>query len=179
VAVHEQIEPALRRQGLADYRWIDPSVILVAEWVRLKCEFGCPHYGRAAACPPNTPEVDACRRFFAEYREALIFHFQVTETALEARHAWSARTSQSLVALERDVFLAGYPKAFALFTDACHLCEECVPHRSACLQPALARPPATAMGVDVFSTARSAGYSVQVLTDPTAPVDYFAFLMVD
>lgn len=173
------LEPLLKRHAFTDYRWLAPREVRVAEWVRMKCRFGCPGYGRAAACPPNTPEVDACRRFFAEYRHSLIIHFQVSEPDTKARHAWSARTNRALVDLEHDAFLAGYSRAFALFTESCHLCDECVPQRSACRDPTLARPSATAMAVDVFGTARSAGYALDVLTEPSAPVDYFAFLMVD
>ena len=173
------VESILRRHPFQDYRWLDPAEIVVSQWVRMKCQFGCPHYGKAAACPPNTPDVEECRRFFTEYRHALLFHFETAASETQARHAWSARTNRALVALERDVFLAGFPKAFALFTDACHLCEGCVPQRSECREPALARPSATGMAVDVFGTARSQGFAIKVATEPTAPVDYFAFLMVD
>jgi predicted metal-binding protein len=179
VEIREQIEPMVRRHAFSDYRWLDPGEIIVAEWVRMKCLFGCPHFGGAAVCPPNTPSVDACRRFFGEYRHALLFHFQNVEPETKARHAWSARTGRSLVAIERDVFLAGHPKAFALFPDACHLCDGCVPQRSECRQPALARPSATGMAVDVFGTARNSGYPIEVLTGPASPANYFAFLMVD
>lgn len=178
MGIRPPIEPIISRHSFSDYRWLDPTEILVAEWVRIKCQFGCPRYGKAAVCPPNTPSVDACRRYFAEYEHALIFHFQIAESEAVARHTWSARTNRTLVALERDIFLAGYPKAFALFTDACHLCDECVPRKSECREPALARPSATGMAVDVFGTARSLGYPIEVLTDPLAPVNYFAFLMV-
>jgi len=179
VEIQEQIEPILRRQAFSEYRWFDPSAVRVAEWVRMKCQFGCPHFGRAAVCPPNTPSVEDCRRFFSEYQHALVFHFQIAQSETRARHAWSAQTNRALVAAERDVFLAGYPKAFALFADACYLCDECMAQRSECREPALARPSATGMAVDVFGTARSLGYRIGVLTGPTSPVDYFAFLMVD
>jgi predicted metal-binding protein len=34
-----------------------PQKIIVAQWVRMKCMFGCVEYGRSGACPPNTPSV--------------------------------------------------------------------------------------------------------------------------
>jgi len=173
------VESILARHPFPDYRWLDPGQIVVSQWVRMKCQFGCPHFGKAAACPPNTPSVDECRRFFTDYRHALLFHFEMNAPEAQARRAWSARTNQALVDLERDVFLAGFPRAFALFTDACHLCEECVPQRADCRQPALARPSATGMSVDVFGTARNQGRVIEVLTEPSAPVNYFAFLMVE
>jgi predicted metal-binding protein len=179
VEIQEQIGVLVGRHAFSDFRWLDPAAILIAEWVRIKCQFGCPHYARAAACPPNTPSVDACRRLFSEYQHALMFHFTFTEAETRARHARSARTHQALISLERDVFLAGYPKAFALFTDACQLCDECVPQPSECKQPALARPSATGMAIDVFGTARRLGYPVEVLPDPASPVNYFGFLLVD
>jgi predicted metal-binding protein len=176
---HPPLEPYVHRRAFADFRWLHPADLVVAEWVRMKCRFGCPDFGRAAACPPNTPEVEACRRFFAEYAHGLIFHFEVPALHDEERRAWSVRTNRALVDLERDVFLAGYPRAFALFTDACHLCESCMPERAACKEPASARPSATAMAVDVFGSARRLGYPIQVLTDTAAPADYFAFLLVE
>ena len=173
------LDSILARHPYPDHRWLDPAEILVAEWVRMKCRFGCPHYGRAASCPPNTPAVEECRRFFQGYRHALIFHFEKTAPEAQERRAWSARTNRGLVALERDVFLAGYPRAFVLFMDSCHLCVECVPERAACKEPALARPSPEAMAVDVFATARQAGYPIEVLTDPSAMMNRYAFLMVD
>ena len=62
--------------GFTDFKWIDPKTIITAQWVRVKCEYGCPHYGRIASCPPNTPKVEECRRFFGEYRSGMVFHFQ-------------------------------------------------------------------------------------------------------
>jgi predicted metal-binding protein len=179
LADRPSVESILSRHPFLDYQWVDPAQIIVAQWVRMKCQFGCPHFGKAAACPPNTPGVDECRRFFTEYRDALLFHFEMTAPEADARRAWSARTNRALVDLERDVFLAGFPKAFALFTDACQLCEDCLPQRAECRQPALARPSATGMAIDVFGTARSQGRAIAVLTEPSAAVDYFAFLMVD
>ena len=59
----KQIDDILHDHGYADYKWIDPQQIVVAQWVRMKCMFGCGEYGRAGACPPNTPSVAECERF--------------------------------------------------------------------------------------------------------------------
>ena len=34
---------------------INPDTIVTAAWVRMKCQFGCPEYGKGYACPPHTP----------------------------------------------------------------------------------------------------------------------------
>jgi predicted metal-binding protein len=55
----------------SDFKWIDPKEIVVAQWVRMKCLFGCSEYGQNASCPPNVPSVLECRQFFSEYNESL------------------------------------------------------------------------------------------------------------
>jgi len=119
------LDDIFHSQGYGDYRWIDPKQIVVAQWVRMKCMYGCGEYGRGAACPPNTPSVAECERFFHEYSHAVILHFEGKMDTPEDRHAWSARINAKLVKLERAVFLAGFERAFMLFMDTCGLCKTC------------------------------------------------------
>ncbi|MCS7105652.1 MAG: DUF2284 domain-containing protein, partial [Thermofilaceae archaeon] len=37
--------------GASDAREIPASSVVVREWVRLKCRFGCGEYGRRLTCP--------------------------------------------------------------------------------------------------------------------------------
>ncbi|MBL6996017.1 DUF2284 domain-containing protein, partial [Desulfobacula sp.] len=41
----QRIDETLQSQGYTDYKWIDPQRIIVAQWVRMKCMFGCGEYG--------------------------------------------------------------------------------------------------------------------------------------
>jgi predicted metal-binding protein len=84
-----------------------------------------------------------------------------------------------MLALERDVFLAGYRKAFLLFMASCRACDECESARQDCKQPKLARPTVEAMAVDVFATVRRVGYPIEVLTDPSQAMNRYALLMVE
>lgn len=175
----QHIETILRLHDYDDFKWIDPHEIVVSQWVRMKCEFGCPSYGKAASCPPNNPSVEECQRFFSEYTRAILLHFQKIAPEKVERKAWSARTNLKLVKLERDIFLAGHPKAFLLFMDSCEICAECVPDRANCKEPKLSRPSPEGMAVDVFTTVRKLGYSIDVLTDTQQTMNRFAFLLVD
>ena len=83
----QTIDAIFHEKGYADYKWVDPKKIMVAQWVRMKCMFGCGEYGRGAACPPNTPTVAECERFFIEYSDAVILHFDGTMEKPEDRHA--------------------------------------------------------------------------------------------
>ena len=174
----QAIETILDQHGYQDYTWIDPQQIVVSQWVRMKCMFGCGEYGHAGACPPNTPPVEACRQFFSEYGDALILHFTGTMDKPEDRHKWSARINAKLVELERDVFLAGFERAFLLFMDSCCFCKECSGDRQTCALPRLARPAPEAMAVDVYSTVRRFGFEINVRTSFDQQMDRFAFLMV-
>jgi predicted metal-binding protein len=179
MATIERLEAIIHEHGYEDFKWFDPQKIIVAQWVRMKCEYGCPSYGKNASCPPNTPSLEACKRFFGEYSTGIVLHFQKVAPEKPDRRAWSAKTNVKLTKLERDIFLAGYPKAFLLFMDSCEICSECVPDRKACKEPRLSRPSPEGMAMDVFSTVRQIGYPIEVLTDPTDTMNRYAFLMIE
>lgn len=179
VRARRQLEALFAKHEFADFKWIDPASIVVSEWVRMKCMYGCNGYGRNASCPPNTPTVAECRRFFAEYRTAAIFHFEKKVAKPEDRHEWSAKISGRLLKLEREVFLAGNHKAFLLFMDSCNLCGECALTRAQCKHPKMSRPSPEAMAIDVFATARQCGYPIEVLADYSRPMNRYAFLLVE
>jgi len=175
----QRVEAIIGHHGLTDFKWIDPRTIIVSQWVRMKCQFGCPQYGRTASCPPNTPTVEECKRFFLEYGSGVVLRFQKIVGDTAKRRAWTAKTNVGLSTLERDIFLAGHPKAFVLFMDSCHICAECVPARADCKEATLSRPSPEGMAVDVFATVRQLGYPIEVLTDTTEQMNRYAFLMLE
>ncbi len=174
----KRVEEIIEAHGYTDYKWIEPKKIVVSQWVRMKCMFGCAEYGRGGTCPPVTPSVAECREFFNEYDDAVILHFEGLIAKPEDRHAWSSKINAKLVKLERAVFIAGFERAFQLFMDSCGFCKDCAGNRETCEQPRMARPAPEAMAVDVFTTVRGAGFKINVLPDYDRKMDRFAFLMV-
>jgi len=174
-----QLEIIFQKHKFSDFKWVDPRKIVVAQWPRMKCLYGCGEYGRTATCPPNVPGVAECERFFREYRRAVVFHFEKTVAKPEDRFAWTRRTNLKLLKLERDVFLSGCEKAFLLFLDSCNICAECSGTRQACKQPRLARPTPDALAVDVYATVRLLGYPIEVLSGYDQPMNRYAFLLID
>jgi predicted metal-binding protein len=164
---------------LHDYQWIKASQIEVAHWVRFKCTFGCPSYGRKGSCPPQVPTVDECRAFFAEYDDVVIFHFAKKVDNPQDRIPWSREVSKHLVGLEREVFRSGYHKAFMLFMDECRLCNDCSGTRVSCINKNDARPGPESLAVDVFSTVRKIGYPIEVLQNYDQEMNRYAFLLVE
>ena len=82
----EALEALFAKHGYTDFKWIEAQDIVVAQWVRMKCTFGCGEYGRNASCPPNVPSVPECRQFFDEYSTAAIFRFEKAVEEPEERH---------------------------------------------------------------------------------------------
>jgi predicted metal-binding protein len=175
----EKFEEIFTKHKYSNFKWIDPKKIIVAQWVRLKCQFGCKEFGKSAVCPPNTPTVSECKQFFQEYTNAVIFHFEASVENPEDRFLWTKKINAKLNKLERDVFIAGFQKTFLLYMDTCCLCDECNSDRSLCKHQELARPAAEALSVDVFSTVKQFGFPIQVLSDYSQTMNRYAFLLID
>jgi predicted metal-binding protein len=174
----KEIEKIFQKHGFNDYKWIHPKDVVVAHWVRMKCVFGCPSYGKGASCPPNTPSVAECREFLDEYSDIALFHFPLKVDSSEERQEKMTGIDQKLLRLEQEVFLSGEVKTFLLFAGSCHFCDKCVSSREDCKHPKLARPTSEALAVDVFSTARTVGYPIDVLKDYNETMNRYAFLLV-
>ena len=48
------------------------DIIKVAEWVHLKCRYGCKQFNMNWCCPPSTPSPDRVRSILKEYELALL-----------------------------------------------------------------------------------------------------------
>lgn len=128
--------------GAAAAKVISPRDVFTAEWVRRKCQYGCGGYGRRLTCPPYSPTPQETRRMLDEYEVAI----------------------QEIIAQEREAFLSGYYKAFGMGAGPCRLCDVC-DLEGGCKHPDKARPAMEACGIDVFKTARKAGFPIQVVRD--------------
>lgn len=179
MALRENLEEKFLESGFNDFKWIDPQKIVVSFWVRMKCIYGCPIYGRIASCPPNNPSVSECEQFFREYQDVVIFHFEKNFENPDDRHDWTREINLKLLDLEKEVFLAGHVKAFLLFMDTCEICEECAQERAACKHPKRSRPTPEGMAIDVFATVKQVGYPIEVLKDYSDTMNRYAFLLIE
>jgi predicted metal-binding protein len=148
--------------------------VFTATWVRLRCQFGCSEYGQCLTCPPHAPAPETTRRMLDEYQVGLLLHGD----------DWKALRQMSQT-LERQVFLAGYYKAFAFLCGPCWRCKTCVVLRpkggkvAACRHPELARPAMEAAGIDVFATARAAGLPIEVVQSSEDSANYYTLILVE
>jgi len=173
------LEKVFHNHGFDKFKWIDSTDIVVSQWVRFKCMFGCPSYGKKGSCPPNVPSIAECREFFSEYSNVIVFHIEGQLDNPEDRSKWSREINARLLEVEREVFLSGYQKAFLLFMDECRICSTCTGSRRECNNLKNSRPGPESLGMDVFSTVKKCGFPIQVLKDFSEKMNRFAFLLVD
>src|SRR4030042_5702769 len=108
--------------GATSVKSIQPSSVVTAPWVRLKCQFGCPGYDHSYCCPPHTPPPEETRNILDAYNRALLFHI---ETLSSKGREKRKKFLQMLIDLEGEMFKDGYYKAFVLLAGPCDVCEEC------------------------------------------------------
>ncbi|MFO8072186.1 MAG: DUF2284 domain-containing protein [Polyangia bacterium] len=174
----DRLEQQLLERGFEDFRWIEAQRIAVAAWVRAKCRWGCPEYGRRAVCPPAVPDLEHCERLIGEYRDVAVIHFESGEQSATAERERAVQMARRLLDLERGIFLSGFRKALVLLPERCRICESCPPDPLDCSRPVYARPSATALGVDVLGTVERIGYPAELSFGKDEIVNRYAFLLV-
>jgi len=164
--------------GASDAVVITPEQVVTAEWVRMKCLYGGCTSGYCLTCPPHSPTPAQTRALLDEYETILVLRFDVRpakarEWLLSSRH--SADVS---LRLERELFLAGHFKAFAIAGGRpCRRDEACARPED-CDSRALLRPGPAGCGIDIFTTGRNAGWPLSVVGGPEEPYHRFALVLV-
>lgn len=89
--------------GAKEAKVIHTDSIVVEKWVKWKCIYGCPMYGKDGYHPPMTPEIDEVKEVMGEYSKAILISGEdgqlLTEIACR---------------LEGEAYHLGFYKAFAL-----------------------------------------------------------------
>jgi predicted metal-binding protein len=89
--------------GAEKAKIIDTETVVVAEWVRWKCQYGCPLFEKDPFHPPFAPDAASTKRVLGEYTKAILLNGPNGQTLSEAA-----------VKLEGEAYHRGYYKAFAL-----------------------------------------------------------------
>ena len=156
--------------------------IVVAEWVRMKCHYGCNRYNTNWCCPPATPSSDQARVILGEYSLALLLvgNQNCQEFYLNngRKRAKQVRYWKGTVSLERLLFLEGYYKAFSLVGETCALCKECT-YPEACRFPQERRPAVESFSIDVIGTLQNLGKTSRVARHVSESFGYYGIILVE
>ncbi|MEM3490084.1 MAG: DUF2284 domain-containing protein [Nitrososphaerota archaeon] len=170
------------KSGADRAKIIAANEVVVDERVQLKCRFPpCVNYGRNLMCPPFTPSVKEFREILSKYNWALLVQMDSPLNEFKTKKAEGSRIYDlledketiarinkkiledwkrfhALVSeIEREAFNKGNYLALGLVAGSCRLCDSCDVN-SPCKRPFEARPSMEAMGIDVYKTAKNAGF---------------------
>ncbi len=81
---------------------VPADAVIAAEWVRMKCLYGCDEPGVHRTCPPNLPPVAVTQRLLTEYRRGVLLEVGPIVGA-EHSDGESRRLNEAALALERDL----------------------------------------------------------------------------
>lgn len=162
--------------GITNAKIIDTRTIIVAPWVRLKCQFGCGGYNKYLTCPPFSPTPEYMKEVIKEYKTALLL--QIENIPPEKEDSIFMNLKKAIVELEREIFLDGYYKAFGLSSGPCHFCKRCDTTKR-CVNPYLARPSMEACGIDVFRTIRNNGLKLEVVRTKKSLCSYVGLILIE
>jgi predicted metal-binding protein len=159
--------------GIHDAMAIRTSEVFTAPWVRMKCQFGCAGYGKTLCCPPHTPTPDEMRKILDSYIHALLLHIHWKKDYKKV-----SRFNDTIVDLERTIFLDGYYKAWAVGSGPCDRCTECNLF-DGCRNTDKARPSMESCGIDVFKTAREHGLPIHVVRSHSQERDIYGLVLIE
>jgi predicted metal-binding protein len=185
---------ALAKERNAEGVMISSDQVVVADWVRFKCRYGCKAYGKHMGCPPYAPSPEETRRMVREYESGMLFRFvgvpghenlRPEEIPLDF-HPFFADlikwVNGTIHFLEKTAFYDGFYKAFGFGAYPCIWCEHehCIAEeqegtvdesmRRLCRHMDLVRPSMEGAGMDVFGTAANAGWNI--CTIPCKDMEY-------
>ena len=156
--------------------------IEVAEWVHLKCRYGCNQYNTNWCCPPATPSPDKVRAILSEYSTALLLvgSTSCSDFYLNNQHKRisQVRCWKGTISLERVLFLEGYYKAFSLVGECCALCKECA-YPDDCRFPQEKRPSVESFSIDVVGTLKNLGTTSTVAAKTCETYNYYGIILLE
>jgi len=183
----ETVVSKLRRlameKGADSTKLIPVGDVSVEDWVRQKCEYGCNGYARHFTCPPYSPTPEETRKRLKGYGQALLVEF-----TRQAEKENRLDVHEVMYELERAAFLSGLYRAFSYAAGPCGICETCAAEevespneysKRECRDQNRARPSMEACGIDVYQTARRAGYKIDVVKEEDELFKTFGLLLLE
>jgi predicted metal-binding protein len=156
--------------------------IVVAEWVAMKCRYGCNNYNSSWCCPPATPNPEKAQKIINEYSVALLMEGRKNHSDFYLNNGQKrgvqVKCWKGMLSLERMLFLEGYYKAFSLVGECCALCKVCA-YPNDCRFPQEKRPSVESFSIDVIGTLKKLGITPRVAMDKDETYNYYAIMLLE
>ena len=182
---HELLQRLLsrgKRYGLNAVFPFSIKQIIVAEWVHLKCRYGCSRYNTNWCCPPATPSPEKVRAILSEYTRALLLVGSKSCADFYRdngrKRASQVRCWKGTISMERMLFLEGYYKSFSLVGECCALCKKCA-FPEVCRFPQEKRPSVESFSIDVIGTLKNLGTTSRVATHTAETFNYYGIILLE
>lgn len=167
IAPETRLARKVREIGFRSVVPIAVEQIHVPDWTPLRCRFGCSAYGRAH-CPPNSPDPESTRKVLRDYSKALLLEGEPPTGSFQ----------RLILEAEKEAFKTGFYKAFVYWAGPCSICPAC-PGAGDCRNTRDARPSMEGAGIDVFETARRAGFTLKTRKTKEDYTKYFGLLLLE
>jgi len=167
-----------KNNGVSWAKIVHPKNVVAAEWVRLKCQYGCNRYGTCLTCPPFSPTPEYTRKMLEYYSKALIMIYDIHPLPKETERRQRRKMRKDIASLEREAFLDGYYKAFGMASGPCNICPTCDIGQP-CKFEDLGRPSMEACGIDVYATLANVGYKLEVVKSFDQLWHYGGLILID
>ena len=163
---------AMAREKGGDAVSLPASSVVTAEWVRMKCYFGCKGFGRRFGCPPYSPTPEQTAKVLSEFSTALLIRFDgdvgETDPKRYVSHETTHHVQKMTYEMEKTAFEDGFYKVLCYAGHQCGWCASCAAKEpgakeSDCRFRHKMRPSMEASGIDVYATCKNAGWDLDVI----------------
>lgn len=170
------------KYGLTEIIPLTTDKIVVAEWVHLKCKYGCSQFNTSWCCPPVTLDYEKTKNLMKEYSLALLLVGRTRRVDFyrnnQRKRVRQLRGWKGTVSIERLLFMEGFYKAFSLVGEGCALCKTCA-YPENCRFPREKRPSLESFSIDVMGTLKAIDIVPKVATSITDSYSYYSLILLE
>lgn len=164
--VQKLIHP-IKAIGFHDVFEIPPDSVVVTEFPKNKCKFGCSSVDKKH-CKANDIPLDETRRLLSTYTRALLLKGEPPTGDFQ----------HQILEAEKIAFKAGFHKAFAFWAGPCTICPSCDLDQP-CRNTKNRRPSLEGSGIDVFETIRGQGETLETRSTKGDIIKYYGLLLLE
>lgn len=163
----QQIKHPIIELGFEDVIDIKTDSVVVTEFAKNKCAFGCSS-ANLKHCDENHIPLEETKRLISSYKRALLLKGA----------PGTGEFQRKVLKAETLAFKKGFHKAFAFWAGPCSICNDCDLFKP-CKNTKNRRPSMEGSGIDVFETVRNNHQSLKTLSERGEFVKYFALLLLE